>query len=259
MDIGGNTAAGDALPYRDGDGLLAYRAGRVAKRLLDLVLAGSVLIVAAPLFVLIAMAIRLDSRGPVFFRTQRVGRHGEVLRMLKFRKMRDGARGLGLTMAEDARFTRVGRFLASTKLDELPQLWHVVRGEMSLVGPRPESSEFVAYFDGQYEEILKARPGIVGLSQLAFAAESRILAADNPVDHYVGQILPQKVSLDLAYHRRWSVWLDLKIIWWSFVAVLFRRPVAVHRETTRMNVRRRGDGGRISRWMPIKRKAWREA
>src|SRR5947209_813962 len=159
--------------------------------------------------------------------------------MVKFRKMHDQATGARLTAIGDHRLTRVGRWLARFKLDELPQLWHVVRGDMSLIGPRPEDHDFVAHFPRAYAEITRVRPGIMGLSQLAFAGESAILDPESPLDHYLERILPQKVVLDQLYATRWSLWLDVRIVLWTIVAVLLNRNVAVNRETGRMGLRRR--------------------
>jgi lipopolysaccharide/colanic/teichoic acid biosynthesis glycosyltransferase len=159
--------------------------------------------------------------------------------MLKFRKMHADAAGIALTTVGDARLTRLGVFLAKSKLDEIPQLWHVLRGEMSLVGPRPETCGFVAHHRDEYDEILAVRPGLVGFSQIAFVAEGSILDVEDPLSHYVSTILPQKVTLDLMYARRRTLLLDLRILAWSLVAVLLRRQVAVNRQSGRMNLRRR--------------------
>jgi lipopolysaccharide/colanic/teichoic acid biosynthesis glycosyltransferase len=159
--------------------------------------------------------------------------------MLKFRKMFDNARGSALTLSDDERFTGVGAWLARHKLDELPQFWHVLRGEMSLVGPRPEAEVFVSLFAVEYDRILAARPGIFGLSQLAFAREGQVLDRREPAAHYANGILPQKVALDCLYLERQGVALDLHILFWSIVAVVLRREVAVHRESGRLSVRRR--------------------
>ena len=159
--------------------------------------------------------------------------------MLKFRKMHEHAEGIALTTHGDDRLTRIGAFLARTKLDEVPQLWHVLRGDMSLVGPRPETIDFVAHHSDEYDEILTVRPGLVGFSQIAFLMEGRILDAEDPLNHYVSAILPQKVTLDLMYARTRTVWVDVKILAWSLVAVLLRRQVAVNRQTGRMNLRKR--------------------
>jgi lipopolysaccharide/colanic/teichoic acid biosynthesis glycosyltransferase len=210
-----------------------------AKRALDIVVSLVALVALLPLLALIALAITFESRGPVFFRSPRIGRGGRQLAMLKFRKMHADAAGIPLTTHADARLTRVGAFLARSKLDELPQLWHVLRGEMSLVGPRPETVGFVDHHRNEYDEILSVRPGLVGLSQIAFVAEGRILDEEDPLEHYVSAILPQKVTLDLIYARSRNVLVDVRILLWSLVAVLLRRQVAVHRRTGRMNLRRR--------------------
>ena len=141
--------------------------------------------------------------------------------MLKFRKMVEGATGHALTGDVDPRFTRIGRLLARTKLDELPQLWNVLRGQMSLVGPRPEDAGFVELHESEYREILTVRPGITGLGQLAFAKEAEILDPGDMVGHYVDRILPQKVHLDLLYARTRTLRGDLRILVWT---VLARHP-----------------------------------
>jgi lipopolysaccharide/colanic/teichoic acid biosynthesis glycosyltransferase len=211
----------------------------VAKRTLDVLVGAVGLLLLLPLMLITALLVKLESRGPVFYRCTRAGHRGRELSMLKFRKMHDGATGLALTTSADDRFTRVGRVLARTKLDELPQLWHVLRGEMSLVGPRPEDHAFVARHQAHYDRILSIRPGIIGLSQLAFADEASILDPAAPEQHYLERILPQKLGLDLMYVERHSVWFDIKILMWSTVAVLARREVAVDRSTGRMGLRRR--------------------
>jgi lipopolysaccharide/colanic/teichoic acid biosynthesis glycosyltransferase len=157
--------------------------------------------------------------------------------MLKFRKMHDGASGPALVVPEDERFTRIGAFLARTKLDELPQLWNVLKGEMSLVGPRPEDPHFVELHRKPYEEILAVRPGITGLSQLAFARESEVLDPDDRERHYTERILPQKIRMDRFYATNRSLGMDLRVLWWTARAVVARRDVAVHRETGRLSIR----------------------
>jgi lipopolysaccharide/colanic/teichoic acid biosynthesis glycosyltransferase len=209
------------------------------KRAFDLVISLTLAIVLAPILAMIAVLVRIDSAGPVLFGCERVGFGGRAFRMLKFRKMHNLASGAQLTTHADHRFTRAGRWLAKLKADELPQLWNVVRGEMSLVGPRPESPDFVDHYPDDFAEITRVRPGIVGLSQLAFAEESRILDSGDPVGHYVGRILPQKLAMDRLYAERWSLWLDLRIVFWTAAAVLLRRPVAVDRESGRMGLRKR--------------------
>jgi lipopolysaccharide/colanic/teichoic acid biosynthesis glycosyltransferase len=210
-----------------------------ARRALDLVVAVLVGIASLPLVAVIAVAIKVDSRGPVFFRCPRVGHRGTPFGMLKFRKMVDGAGGPGLTAVHDERLTRVGRLLGHSKLDELPQLWNVMRGQMSLVGPRPEDPRFVETQRAAFAPILEVKPGMTGLSQLAFANESAILDPDDRVGDYLRRILPQKIALDTLYARRRTVGQDVGILWWTAVAVLGRRDVAVHRVTGRPGLRRR--------------------
>ncbi|MGH3044982.1 MAG: sugar transferase, partial [Gaiellaceae bacterium] len=176
--------------------------GAAAIRTFDIVVAALLLLVLLPLLVVVAIAVRIESPGPAFFRCERMGYRGRPLRMLKVRKMSDRALGVALTTGQDVRLTRLGRRLAKLKIDEIPQLLHVLRGTMSLVGPRPEVAEFVGLHRDSYEEILSVRPGITGLSQIAFAEECRILDPDDPVGHYVNRILPQKVGLDELYVSR---------------------------------------------------------
>jgi len=214
-------------------------ADRAAKRAIDVLVAGGLLVLLVPLIALASILIVVDSPGGAFFRCDRAGFRGRRLRMLKFRKMREGASGRALTMDDDDRFTRIGPWLAKFKLDEVPQLWHVVRGEMSLVGPRPEDPSFVERHGSAYDHILSVRPGITGLSQLAFAEESRILDDDDPLGHYVDRLLPQKVNLDRLYASQRTLLLDIKILTWTVAAVILRRQVAVHRGTGKMNLRKR--------------------
>jgi lipopolysaccharide/colanic/teichoic acid biosynthesis glycosyltransferase len=212
---------------------------RAAIRIVDVVVAAFLLVVLLPLIVLTVIAVRADSPGPAFFRCERVGYRGRRLRMLKVRKMWDQASGCPLTTDEDARFTRIGGLLSQLKIDEIPQLLHVLRGTMSLVGPRPEAPEFVHLHLKDYAEILSVRPGITGLSQIAFVDERRILDPANPVEYYVSRILPQKVALDRMYARRRSTSLNLRILVWTTAAVVMRCQVAVHSGTGKMNLRKR--------------------
>ena len=207
------------------------------KRTLDLVVAVPVLVLLAPVFAAIAATIKLESPGGILYRCRRVGRGGRDLPMLKFRKMHEGARGPALVQEKDERFTRIGAFLARTKLDELPQLWNVLKGDMSLVGPRPEDPNFVEQHREDYEAILAVRPGITGLSQLAFARESQILDPSDRVGHYKSRILPQKMQMDRLYAGQRSFSMDLKILWWTLCAVVGRLEVAVHRDSGRLNRR----------------------
>jgi lipopolysaccharide/colanic/teichoic acid biosynthesis glycosyltransferase len=231
--------------HRDGAAVEAPAgaADRLLKRSLDVVAAAALLVLLAPTFLLVAAAILIDDGAPVLYRCRRVGQGGSELRMLKFRKMRRDAAGPPLTVAADPRFTRVGRLLAPSKLDELPQLWHVLRGDMSLVGPRPEDPTYVQLHPEPYADILRVKPGMTGLSQLAFVDESVLLDADDPNVSYLERVLPQKLELDRLYAANRSLRMDLQILCWTALVTLLRRRVAVHRGNGRLSVRRRPGGG----------------
>jgi lipopolysaccharide/colanic/teichoic acid biosynthesis glycosyltransferase len=185
------------------------------KRTLDVLLAGVGLAVLSPLLALTAALIKADSPGPVFFRQERIGRRFRPFLIYKFRTMRvDAARsGPSISVRDDARVTRVGRVLRRAKIDELPQLWNVVKGDMSLVGPRPELRRFVELFAGDYAEILEARPGLTDLASLKYSDEASLLSGlDDPEGEYVRRILPDKIRLAREYVRRSSVALDLSLM-----------------------------------------------
>jgi lipopolysaccharide/colanic/teichoic acid biosynthesis glycosyltransferase len=194
----------------------------VGKRLLDvsLALVGGVSLL--PAFLLIAILIKLDSRGPVLFRQERMGRDFRPFWIYKFRTMSQDAPRLGgpLTAGDDPRVTRIGRVLRKAKIDELPQLVNVLRGEMSLVGPRPEVRRYVESFRDDYAEILTVRPGMTDLASLEFRDEAALLrAADNPEAMYLTRVLPAKLTLSKEYIRRSSVGLDLFLILKTIAAV----------------------------------------
>jgi lipopolysaccharide/colanic/teichoic acid biosynthesis glycosyltransferase len=207
------------------------------KRVLDVVISATLLLLLTPLVLVFAAAIKLESRGPVFYRCPRVGRNGSTFAMLKFRKMHDGASGPALASWDDERFTRIGAFLAHTKLDEIPQLWNVLLGQMSLVGPRPEDPSFISLHAPEFAVIHRVSPGMTGLSQIAFAREASVLDPEDRVGHYVRRILPQKVQIDQLYALQRSLPMDLRILGWTALAVLLRREVAVHRQTGNMSLR----------------------
>jgi len=217
----------------------AGRLGSLAVNALDFVLSLAVLLFLLPFLACLALAIKLESPGPVFYRCRRVGYRGAELDMLKFRKMRLGVDGPALTRTDDDRFTRLGRFLAHSKLDEVPQLWNVLRGEMSLVGPRPEDERFVRLHDDAYRSILSVKPGVTGYCQLAFAKESQILDREDVQTDYVERLLPQKVQLDLLYASHRSLSTNIRVMAWTALAIVTRRDVAVNRETGAFTVRRR--------------------
>ncbi len=161
---------------------------------------------------MIAVAIYIDSPGPVTYRSRRVGQGGKPFDMLKFRKMHREAPEHPVTLDDDARFTPIGRFLAATRLDELPQVWNVLRGEMRRVGPRPELDCFVAEYPEEYEEILKVAPGITGDAQLRFLDERHLLSGPDPATRYSSHVLPLKIEIDLDYAASHSLLGDLRIL-----------------------------------------------
>lgn len=187
-----------------------------SKRIFDIVLVSTGLMLLAPLFLLLGLLVKLDSSGPVFYKARRVGRGGVPFRMYKFRTMRVDADQVGpaLTFKDDPRITRVGRWLRRFRLDELPQLINVLRGDMSLVGPRPEAPEFVQLSQPIWWQVLTVRPGICGLAQLTFAIdEAAVLNNQATIDSdYLTQILPIKLNLDLRYVQQQSLLFDLRVL-----------------------------------------------
>lgn len=196
----------------------------MSKRLFDWVMSTLGLLLLAPVLLLIALLVKLDSPGPVFFRQERVGRHGKPFHIHKFRTMRHepAGQGLQITVGADNRITRVGGFLRSTKLDELAQLIDVWVGDMSLVGPRPEVPRYVAHYPaGLREKILSVRPGITDIASIEYRDESHVLArATDPEYAYIHEVMPHKLALAASYVDQASVWTDIKLIVRTIVAIL---------------------------------------
>jgi len=208
----------------------------MTKRTVDVLFAILGLLVTAPLFAVIALAIKLDSPGRLIFSQRRLGKNGKPFWLHKFRKFPDtwGNAGPGVTVAGDARMTRTGRFLERTKLDELPQLLNILRGEMSFVGPRPESLRYADLFRGELAEVLEYLPGIFGPNQIAFRNESEMYPPDqDPEVFYAAILFPRKAKADIDYFRNASVFSDLSWIargvWVSLVGVIdWRRTIGLH-------------------------------
>ena len=192
------------------------------KRLLDVVAAGAGLIVTSPILAASAIAVKLDSPGPAIYKGKRVGKDGREFRILKMRTMRVDPSGPGVTAGDDPRITRVGRFLRRTKIDELPQLWNVLRGDMSLVGPRPEDPKYVARYTAEQRGVLSVRPGITGPTALAFIDEEELLRGSDPETTYVERVMPRKLAVDLDYVRSRTFGGDLRILGQTAGAVLRR-------------------------------------
>jgi lipopolysaccharide/colanic/teichoic acid biosynthesis glycosyltransferase len=187
----------------------------VMKRFFDIVISFTTLVLLIPLMVVVATIIKLNSEGPVFFKQERIGKGFRPFWIYKFRTMRKPANGNGsqVTVGNDPRITRVGWFLRQTKIDELPQLINILRGEMSFVGPRPEVSQYVQLYKQDYQEILTVRPGLTDLASLKYRDEAALLArATNPEEEYTTRVLPDKIELAKDYLRQASLLFDLKII-----------------------------------------------
>ena len=188
------------------------------KRVLDILAAAVGLLLLSPLFVVAAVAVKLGSRGPVFFRQERMGRGFRPFWIIKFRTMVQDApkRGGAITVGDDPRITWVGRILRKSKIDELPQLINVLVGDMSLVGPRPEARKYVERFREDYEEILQVRPGITDLASIKYRDEAAVLGqAKDGHRAYIEHVLPEKIRLAKEYIRRASLWFDLKLVFWT--------------------------------------------
>jgi len=203
-----------------------------AKRGLDVLVAAALLLALAPLLVWLALAVRLDSRGPALFRAERAGRGGRPFSMLKLRTMRLGAaQGGAVTAPRDARVTRLGRFLRAFKLDELPQLVNVLRGEMSLVGPRPEDPGIVRdHYTEAQRRVLDVRPGMTGLSQVTFYPDMSALVppGQDAQAYYRDVQLPQKLAVELRYVERASIAYDLVLLGRTAWCVLMRSWAALY-------------------------------
>jgi lipopolysaccharide/colanic/teichoic acid biosynthesis glycosyltransferase len=198
----------------------------MTKRVFDVSAALLGLLCLSPLFLIVAILIKLDSRGAVFFKQERMGRRFKPFQIYKFRTMvSDAARRGGLlTVGEDPRITRVGRVLRKTKIDELPQLFNVLAGHMSVVGPRPEVPRYVECFKEEYAQILEVRPGITDLASVRFRDEAALLGQlPNPEETYLKSILPQKLMLEKEYIRAPSLLLDLSVIVKTVAALIGRR------------------------------------
>jgi lipopolysaccharide/colanic/teichoic acid biosynthesis glycosyltransferase len=185
------------------------------RRLLDVAVAGVLLLALSPLLAVLVVLVRATSPGPALFRQTRIGRDGRPFVLLKLRTMHADAASTGptITAGTDPRITRLGARLRRAKLDELPQLWNVLRGDMSLVGPRPEVPHYVARYTAAQRAVLRARPGLTDPASLAWADEAATLATfADPQRAYAEAVLPQKLAASLAYLERRTVWSDLAVV-----------------------------------------------
>ncbi|MGA3176797.1 MAG: sugar transferase [Candidatus Acidiferrum sp.] len=195
------------------------------KRNLDIALALAGLVLLAPMLLFLAIAVRLSSSGPAFYRGVRVGVNGKLFRIVKLRSMVVNADALGAscTSASDPRITPIGRWLRKYKLDELPQVFNVLKGDMSFVGPRPEVERYVALFNEEERRILSVRPGITDWATFWNSNEDAILAGrSNPERAYLEELRPQKIRLQLKYVRERNLWIDFRILLATVILVLKR-------------------------------------
>ena len=195
-----------------------------ARRSLDILISGLGMILLLPFFLLLAFLVKRDSPGPVFYWGTRVGRYGRPFHILKFRTMYETTAsydGPKVTGTGDPRITPFGQWLRDTKINELPQLWNVLRGDMSLVGPRPEDTDFVAHWPADIREVLlSVRPGITSPASVLYRDEESMLQTGNVVDQYLKAILPSKLRLDLLYVNHRSFLTDLDVMFWTVLALL---------------------------------------
>lgn len=196
------------------------------KRLFDILASGCGLLVLSPVFIIVAIWIKLDSQGPVFYRQTRVGRYNKDFRIFKFRSMRVGSdKGSLVTIGgRDPRVTRSGYFIRKFKIDELPQLINVFVGDMSLVGPRPEVRHYVDYWTAEQMKVLDVRPGITDPASIRFRNENELLEkAVDPERYYIDVIMQEKIKLYLEYVQKSSFWYDIKLIFQTFKVIITER------------------------------------
>lgn len=193
------------------------------KRLFDIAASGLGLLCLSPVFLILAIWIKMDSKGPVFYKQIRVGKDNKDFRLYKFRSMRPDADKSGLITVggRDPRVTRSGYYIRKYKLDEFPQLINVFKGDMSLVGPRPEVRKYVDKYTPEQMRVLSVRPGITSLASIRYRNENDILAAaDDPERCYVERVMPDKLSIDLEYVGRATLWNDVKLIFSTFKEII---------------------------------------
>ena len=188
---------------------------QIVKRIFDFLVSLIGIIILSPIFVIVSIAIKLDSRGEVLFLQKRVGRYGKEFNIYRFRTMVTNAEKIGkqITVGKDSRITRVGAFLRKFKIDELPQLFNVLKGDMSLVGPRPEVPKYVALYNEEQRHVLDVRPGITDMASLRYKDENDILGnVDNPEEYYINIIMRDKLNLNLEYIEKSNLFFDIYLI-----------------------------------------------
>lgn len=198
------------------------------KRSVDIVFSLTGLIFLSPVFLIIAIWIKMDSKGPVFYKQIRVGKNGRNFLLYKFRSMMVDADKKGLlTVGEgDSRITKSGKFIRKFKLDELPQLINVLSGDMSIVGPRPEVPKYVALYNEEQQKVLNVRPGISDWASIRFRDENKLLAeAEDSENFYITEVMPEKLRMNLEYVRKNNLWTDIKIIFMTLKKIIFKEKL----------------------------------
>ena len=202
------------------------RRGSAIKRAIDMVVAALMLTLCMPMLGMAALLIKLDSEGPILFRQMRMGRDFRPFSLLKLRTMKSGADGPIYTLGDDPRISRVGAWLRWLKIDEFPQFWNVLRGDMSLVGPRPVVPELVAEFAEDYARLLQVRPGLTDPATAKYCREAEMLAkAADPMDYFKSVVTPDKLRLSAEYLERATLWSDLGVLARTALALLARNSV----------------------------------
>lgn len=193
---------------------------QMVKRIFDFLLSLFGIIILSPIFIIVSIAIKLDSKGRILFLQKRVGRYGKEFNIYKFRTMVTDAEKLGkqITVGKDNRITKVGAFLRKFKIDELPQLFNVLKGDMSLVGPRPEVPKYVALYNKEQRKVLDIRPGITDMASLRYKDENDILGkVDNPEEYYINVIMKDKLKLNLEYIEKSNIFFDIYLIFKTII------------------------------------------
>lgn len=194
----------------------------ISKRIFDIFSSAIALLVFSPFFLIIALFIVLDSRGGVFYAQVRVGKNGKEFRLLKFRSMRPNSDKAGeLTVGNDSRVTKIGRFIRKFKLDEIPQLINILKGEMSVVGPRPEVPRYVKLYSQEQLKVLDVLPGLTDYASLEYLDEQKILGkAEDPEKAYIEEVMPEKLRLNLKYIKERSLLVDIGLIFKTLLGIL---------------------------------------
>lgn len=194
----------------------------LSKRIFDIIASLSVLLVLFPVLLAIALWIALESKGGVFYKQIRIGKNRKEFGLFKFRSMRKDADKAGqLTIGDDNRVTKAGRFIRKYKLDELPQLINIIKGEMSVVGPRPEVPKYVKYYTVEQLHVLSVLPGLTDYASIEYLDEQKVLgAADNPEKTYMEEVMPKKLALNLKYIEERSFLLDIKLIFRTIAKIV---------------------------------------